>query len=375
MSEEVSYPPIKTGKYTFNYIDLYEVAKKELLLHSINIYGDTGEGKSYITNTILDAISSYINILHIFCPTAKVDKSFPMVKYTSPAFVHETLDMERISSIIKRSSQNCEMYNSIAKPEVMSDATKKFILKLYASNNEDKLYADTAKKYKRIKQIDRRFDYENATIDERLEHDLFIVKLYKPIMYKCKKYLRDKKISIPSEYHEYSLPVMFYDLKPCDVILTNDCGDIIDNLKKNDLQVMTSLVMKERHFGITTIHLLQDVRYIQKSDRGQVKVNVFVSPGAITSYISTLTIKGDLKNRLEAASEHILVADRSAAKRRYPVVIYMKIPNIIGYTYADSRLELEQKGNVRLYKKIEEKDILADPSASNPLMNMFSKKH
>jgi hypothetical protein len=370
--DQPKYPSIKTGKFVFNYIDLYEVAREQLLMHSTVIYGESGDGKSYITNTLLDALSDSINILHIFCPTAKIDKSFPMVNYTSPAFVHETFDTVIISNILRRAAQNREMYNMIANPTLMSKSVKKFVLPLYRTNSEDKLYDKTLIAYRRIKKIEKKFDRENATIDERGEHDEMLVGMYKNIMYNCKKYLRRTKTSVPKEYHELSLPVLFYDIKPCDVILTNDLGDVIQALKKNESVIASNLVTKERHFGITTIHLIQDVTYIKKSDRRQIKVNIFTSPGAISSYISTLQIGGMLKQQLEAASEHIIVADKfKSTKRSYPIVVYLKIPNIIGYTYADPKLELNQKGNVRLYKKLE--PLISNSTSSNPLMGIFNK--
>jgi hypothetical protein len=369
--EEVIYPPIKTGKEVFNYVNLYDIAEDQLVMHSTVIYGESGDGKSYITNTLLDALSPYINILHIFCPTAKIDTKFPMWKYTSPAFVHETLDMQCIRNIMKRCAQEREMLNTIMIPSVMSNSVKGFILPLYKTNGKDELYDRALVAFRRIKKIERRFDRDDATLDEREEHDTMLVGMYKTLMYQCKRYLRETRTSIPSEYKELSLPVLFYDLKPCDIIMTNDFGDCLDSLKKDDAITASNLVTKERHFGITTIHLVQDLTHIKKSDRRQIKVNIFLSPGSITSYISTLGVKGRLKSQLEAASEHVLSADKYQSKRKFPAVIYLKQSNIVGYTYADSKLELNQKGNVRLYKKLE--PLLAKQMINNPLMDIFAK--
>lgn len=371
MDEEVKYPPIKTAKCVFNYIDLYDVAEQELVMHSTVIYGESGDGKSYITNTLLDALSPYINILHIFCPTAKIDTKFPMVKYTSPAFVHETLDMQCIRNIMKRCGEEREMLNTIMIPERMSETVKRFVLPIYKTNKRDDLYDKSMAMYRRIKRFEKNFDWDNSTIDERNEYEEMLVGMYKIIMYHCKKYLRESKYNIPAEYKELSLPVLFYDLKPSDIILTNDFGDCIQALKKDDKVTMANLVTKERHYGITTIHLMQNITFLEKAARTQVKVNIFLSPGSIASFISTLGIKGKTKQMLEEAAEHILVADKFQGKRKFPAVIYLKQPNIIGYTYADSKLELDWKGNVKLYKKLE--PFLAKQMINNPLMDIFAK--
>jgi hypothetical protein len=190
-------------------------------------------------------------------------------------------------------------------------------------------------------------------------------------MYNCKKYLRKCGLSVPEEYKEYSLPVLFYDINYRDIILTNDFGETLDSLKKEDSLIASHLVMKERHFGVTTIHLIQNVNNIKKADRQQIKVNIFVSAGAITAYITTLSIKGLLKQQLEEASEFILMADKQKGdKRKYPVVIYLKMKNKIYYTYADSKLKISEKGNIDLYEKLDE--FVLNTSETNPLTNIFS---
>jgi len=376
MAEEVvnlpNHPPIKGKKYTFQYIDLYEIALDNLLMHSTVIYGDSGDGKSYILNTLLDAISPYINILHIFCPTAKVDTKFPLMQFTSPLFVHETLDMKHIDAIIENCGRRKAMRLSIDDPKKLSETVKKFILPIYKVQGDDGMLSKALKQYARIRKIDKKFDFDDATIDERIEHNRMITKLYHIMMYNCKRYLQKKGLSIPKEYQEHALPVLFYDINYRDVILTNDFGDVISILKKDDSAIASKLVMKERHYGITTIHLIQDVTHIKKSDRGQIKVNIFVSPNSITSYISTLCIKGTLKQQLEEASEFILAADKQKGeKRKHPVVIYFKMLQKICYTYADAKLKITPKGNIELYELLE--GYVANTTEANPLIDIFGK--
>lgn len=367
------YPPIKGKKFTFPYVDLYEIAHDELLLHSTVIYGESGEGKSYITNTLLDSLSDYINILHIFCPTAKVDTKFPLIKFTSPLFVHEVLDMKKIKAIMDNCKHRKEMRETIVDdPVKLSETVKKFILPLYKTRNEETLLRKTIMQYNKIRKIDKKFNYDDATLDELEDHKRKIVKLYHILMYNCKRYLRKCGLSVPEEYKDFSLPVLFYDINYRDIILTNDFGETLDSLKKEDSVIASNLVMKERHFGITTIHLIQNVNNIKKADRQQIKVNIFVSVGAITSFISTLGIKGLLKQQLEEASEYILMADKQKGeKRKYPVVIYLKMKSKILYTYADSKLKISEKGNIYLYEKLEE--FVLNTSETNPLTNIFGR--
>lgn len=374
MDEEPRHSPIKGKKYSFPYVDLYEVAREKLLMKSTVICGDSGEGKSYITNTLLDALSDYINILHIFCATAKIDKSFPMVEYSSPLFVHEVLDMGKIKSIMEHCRNKRELLNNISTPDAMADSVKNFVLPLYKSTPAGaKLFDKTLAGYRRIRKIHAKFDYDNANLDEREAHNDEMVKMYEIIMYRCKKFLRDEQLTIPSEYKASSMPVLFHDINPHDVILTNDFGDQLGALKKDDSVIASSLVMKERHYGITTIHMLQNMNQIKKQDRGQVKVIVFLSPNSITTYITSLGIKGVMKAKLEEASEYILMDDKQkqaqGGKRKFPSVIYFKMTSEIMYTYADSRLELSRKGNVRLYDLLDQ--FVIDPSSNNPLMDIF----
>lgn len=366
------FPPIKGKKYTFQYVDLYDIAYDKLLLHSTVIYGDSGEGKSYILNTLLDALSDYINILHIFCPTARVDTKFPLMKFTSPLFVHEVLDMKHVDTIIENCGKRKELRLQIDDPEKLSQSVKKFILPLYKTQNDEEMLHKAITQWGRIRKIDKKFNREDATIDERHEHDRMITKLYHIMMYNCKRYLRKKKLSIPKEYKEHALPILFYDLNYRDVILTNDFGDVLRDLKKNDSAIASKLVMKERHYGITTIHLIQSLGDIKKSDRGQIKVNIFISANAITGYISTLSIKGTLKQQLEEASEFILSVDKERGdKRKYPVVIYFKMTQTVCYTYANSKLEITPKGNIRLYEMLDE--LVANQVEANPLIDIFGK--
>ena len=128
--------------------------------------------------------------------------------------------------------------------------------------------------------------------------------------------------------------------------------------------------MKERHYNITTIHLVQNVNQIKKCDRAQIKVNMFLSPTTIHSYISTLGLKGPAKKKLEEAAEHILSADRNNTVRKYPVVLYFKLEEKVMYTYADTKLDFERIGNVKLYDALD--DLVLDHTENNPLSNIFS---
>jgi hypothetical protein len=367
--EEITLPPIKAKTCSFQYFDLAKNARK-MLCNSTVLYGESGDGKSCITNTLLHAISPYVNILFAFCPTARVDKSFLMTDYTSSLFVYETLDMDKIKLIMNHCKNHAAMLREIDDVELLSESVKKFILPLYKSLGEESLYNKTLRGYRKICKMQKKFDYENSNKFERDKFNRDLVRYYKVLMYICKKFMYKKQIKVPAKYKDYATPVLFHDIKPNNVIITNDFGDTLGVLKKNDAAVATEMVIKERHYNITTIHLLQGVNQIKKADRVQIKVNIFLSPTSITNYINTLQLKGQTKKHLEEASEYILLADRGRTSRKYPAVIYFKLEEKIFYTYADAKLDACKIGNEKLYELLE--DYVVDSSETNPLANIFN---
>lgn len=367
--EEIVMPPIKGKTQTFQYFDLSKDARK-LLCNSMVMYGESGDGKSYIANNILYELSPYINIVFVFCPTARVDKSFPMVEYSSPSFVYETLDMQKIKAIMEFGRDRAAMLRQIEDIDSLKRTTKEFIIPFYKSVNEDRILNRTLKIYNKINKLVKKFDYKNTPKMERDRFNSDIVRYYRLILYDCKKYLHKNKIRIPPKYKALALPVLFHDIKPNNVVITNDFGDALGALKKDDATIASELVMKERHYNITTIHLVQNVNQIKKCDRAQIKVNMFLSPTTISSYISTLGLKGPAKKKLEEAAEYILSADRNRAVRKYPVVLYFKLEEKVMYTYADTKLDFERIGNVKLYEALD--GLVMDHTENNPLSNIFS---
>jgi hypothetical protein len=366
--EEVLVPPIKGKTQTFQYFDLSKNAR-DLLCNSMVMYGETGDGKSYITNNILYQLSPYVNIVFVFSPTARVDKSFPMAEYTSPSFVYETLDMQKIKAIMEFGRDRAAMLREIEDVNMLKETVKDFILPFYASVDERRLFDKAKAAYSRICKLTKRFNYDKATKMERDQFNRELVRYYRVILFECKNYLYRKKIKVPAKYKKLALPVLFHDIKPYNVVVTNDFGETLGSLKKDDAAIASELVMKERHYNITTIHLVQNVNQIKKPDRAQIKINIFLSPTTINSYISTLNIKGTAKKKLEEASEYILSADRNKAVRKYPVVIYFKLEEKIMFTYADAHLDVEQIGNVKLYKALER--FAMNHNENNPLADIF----
>ena len=365
-----TFPPIKGKTQIFPYFDIKKDAD-QILCKSTVIYGDSGDGKSYITNTLLHGLSPYIGILFIFCPTARIDKSFPMVEYTSPLFVFETLDMSKISGILTFAEHRTAMLRIIENPKKLEETVRKFILPFYKSVGEERLFNKTKKGYKRIKSLERKFDFEESTKIERDEFYGTLIKLYRILLYFCKRYLYQHKVTIPAKYKELALPVLFYDIKPYNIVLTNDFGNELCNQKKDEATISSELVIRERHYNITTIHLIQHVGMIKKCDRGQIKVNIFLSPNSISNYISTMNVKGPARKKLEEASEFILSADRNKAVRKYPAVIYFKLEEKVFYTFADSKLDIERIGNTKLYKILD--NYVRDHTENNPLADIFNR--
>ena len=115
---------------------------------------------------------------------------------------------------------------------------------------------------------------------------------------------------------------------------------------------------------------IKNRQHIKKADRQQIKINIFLSPTSINSYITTLGIKGLAKKGLEEASEYILQADRNRAVRKYPVVIYFKLEEKIYFTYANPKLDACLIGNDKLYELLD--DFVVDSTENNPLANIFS---
>lgn len=371
MEEEISFPPIKGKTTTFAYLDFEKAARENLLCKSTCIYGESGEGKSYIANTLLHALSPYVNICYVFCPTARIDREFPMVKYTSPLFVYETLDVAKINAILQKGEDESEMLRAIEDPEKLYATTKEFILEIYRQCGEEALFERAKRMFMQIRKTQKKFESKERTKKERDDFALELVRMYKVLLYECKRFLHKKQLKIPAKYKDLALPVLFFDINPNSIALFNDLGDEIQALNKKERQNIAKLVMKERHYGITTVMILQDVTYLAKTERTQIKVNMFVTSGAIERYISTLGIKGVLKRQFEEAAEFILNADKSkgAKNRKYPVVVYLKLTGAIYYTYADPMLDLEYIGNEGLYEKLEEKEMKS--SDNNPLSNIF----
>ena len=79
-------------------------------------------------------------------------------------------------------------------------------------------------------------------------------------------------------------------------------------------------------------------------------------------------IKGLTKEKLEDASNNILIPDLSlGSKRKYPVIVYFKLSDEVYYSYANTKLDTKKIGNKKFYKELERFE--KSDQQLNPLLN------
>lgn len=355
--ESSEYRPIKGKKASYEYWDLFERAD-EMVKKSMVVYGESGYGKSFLMNTYLAAVSPYITIMFAYSSTATSDKEFPMTGYTSPLFIKDTLDMNHIKEVMTRGTNMKNLYLEATELTNMKESTKHFVLPLYKKYNQKQyskaLYAD-----KVIRKRDKAFDRKKHSVPEVRAHEEKMARYYSVIMYECKVFLRNTKLSIPPEYKKYCVPVFWHDLRPSTLILINDFGTEMECLKGEDKEILNALHTKERHAEITVVSLVQHATHVNSKVRPNVKINIFLTPDSIHQYIGLCKVKGKVKEQLEDAAECVIASDRAkpSAQKKYFVVLYDKMNSKIYYSRANTTLKQQRCGNEEIYKLFTEYEL------------------
>jgi hypothetical protein len=319
---------LKDSKYINNEFD-----PTTFLARSTIIAGTTGCGKSYVLNSILDALSTKLRLLIVLSGTANIDKKFPMHKYTHPMFIHSSLDIPAVEKAINKATELMEYYQKYTEPRVVEVAAN-YLHHLLRRHKTVKIieYWDQLTEFKvKFKKL---VNPTKTVIDEQMD---IMVEL-------CKKIITSYKFIIICKKMKIDNPVVvevlnYIDFNPNIGIVLNDLTDEYAALSNKEKGVFNAIFNKGRHSGVTLIMLIHTWTGFGTTLRNSAHNIVFTNADLTHSYVSAQKIKGMESRSFTNALNAIIVKDRALPEkdRKYTHILFIKDRMIFMYIQADAR--------------------------------------
>lgn len=331
---------IKEGKYIYHNNNFN---KDSILKRSTIVSGQSGTGKSYVLNSMLNAIAPDVGRMYGFSATADADETFPFDEYTFPQMIHKDLNMTLIKKIHSYLEEKCGTIRKIKKKENISRYAKitMAIVMKYESKfgKEDRKTYDFLKKEAKktgvlIKKISARLDQ----IRTKTERDSFIKKLvdiYVRIVIKGCELIISVAKKIPNKILNGVYNHLVFN--PYTVIAINDLSNDVKALKGDDLKYFCDLFDRGRHVGLVIILLVHDWAQVKKEIRNAAHNFIFTSLEMVNNFVSIQQYKGDIAKDLNRAANIVIGRDRQLPeeKKRYTALFWMRLTNTYEYLIAD----------------------------------------
>jgi hypothetical protein len=346
----------KYGTYTYNPFDEATIKNR-----STAIVGTTASGKSFILNEILNKLCDSFYACPILSGTAEIDEMFPMTGYTPRCLIHDKFSIGFLQNVLNQAEKKMKLYRQARNLELLKSAVK-VLNHVYYKNRDE---TTRTKLRTRVKAAVR---FENHIKDllesgeihkpEQLKMEKQLVNTYRYIMAEGNRYIKKHDIDLSEYDNNHLIPIRLVRFDPHIILVVNDFGDEIKNLTRKEAEVIEQICNKGRHFGITPIFLLQNLKQIPKSVRGSFHNYIFTTNVAVGEYCE---VDKTMKKYLNDAVSVIVEPDESLPdkKKNYYRILFNRTHGKIHYTHSNPKGTQTKVGNKRVIPYLEQ--ISSDP--------------
>lgn len=261
-------------------------------------YGLTGSGKTYVTDTILEALDKCIPKFLCYSATEAANQNYSRICPASCVF--KTFDYKKFEADVMYQEKPAGIWKQANDIKVLAPLANK------VANSEEKMKISNY-----IKQLDSIVD-DNTSDKEKKKIEAAKAELYKTII---------RKYDFKDE-NDANIKKWLY-LNPCMCIIIDDFAAQISEASKSKTLGQTflrSLSMNSRHYMLTTMIMLQDTDAMDAKMRRNVQTNIFTSPSEARSFFNNKTnsFSPEMKKDVE------YVIKRVWKDQDYKVLIYCR---------------------------------------------------
>lgn len=328
----------------------------QFLNKSTNLYGGSGSGKTVILREILCTLQHRITDFYVFAGTTGTsDDSFFSPDVVPSPMLYAALDMEKISNIVSLQELRIKLYKSSRNPEYLLGLAE--LCGPACLEPEFKSAVQTFINNRAMMQPERALKLS----------DLIVKRLQTAII--------AHKAGATFDQAQRRVMSFFGQEVPTVGIIFDDLAAEIGALKGRELELLTNLYTKGRHYKITFFMVLQDITYLKTPLRSNGMNNIFTCAGSASKYFMNKNTSTD-RATLEKAKKIIATVFERPAK--HYVLVYLKDdPKKFYYTKARDprlmpRIRLGAPHNWELARRLEEEsNKKIKLSATNPFKSLL----
>jgi hypothetical protein len=323
---------------------------------STNLYGGSGSGKTVILREILCTLQHRISDFYVFAGTTGTsDDSFFSPDVVPSPMLYSVLDMEKISNIVSLQELRIKLYKSSRNPE--------YLLGLADACGPSCLEPS-------FRNAVQTFVNNRAMMDPTRS-----ARLSESIVSRLQAAILAHKARATFDQAQKRVISFFGQEVPTVGIIFDDLAVEISALKGHDLELLTNLYTKGRHYKITFFMVLQDITYLKTPLRSNGMINIFTCAGSASKYFMNKNTSTDRPTLDTAKKVTASIFERPA---KHFVLVYLKDdPVKFYYTKARDprtmpRIRLGAQHNWELARRLEEEsNKKIKLSASNPYKSLL----
>ena len=257
-------------------VEFWDPAPDNFLGCSCNIYGGSGTGKTVFLREILCRLQHKIERFYVFSGTAGISRdSFFTDKVVPSPFLHNSLDMETIKRILDYQELLIQVENQ--------STNVNFVVGLAEKMPSTPLWDMRLSEFRRLQE---RFNQVSRTCPddspELLEwKSKFCLDVLSAVAVALENQGRNTLLT------EGELLVVKRRGKVAQgiCIIVDDLADAVAQLKGKDLEQLTKMYIKGRHYRLTFFMVLQDITFLKAALRSNGMINCFTCSNSARKFI------------------------------------------------------------------------------------------
>lgn len=245
----------------------FEMNYRHFLDRTVNLYGGSGSGKSFIIKDVLNALREHIDQVFVFNPTDRSNKTYSKGGLVPLPCIHYEVKVETLQNIWDRQMALASVYS-----RVHDEATINRLFNRIPNNNRARQNIEAVKS-KVPSYVDeiKATETDDTLMTMRIEEveakaKRLIDMIYQKEINKAASYLNTQNLD---EQEKYTL--RFINLNPRMLIIFDDCTDMLYKIRNHPV------IQKFYYQGRWAFLTILTAAHTDKAMLPEIKKNCFIS--------------------------------------------------------------------------------------------------
>lgn len=296
-------------------VRMWEPSPDKFLDRSCNIYGGSGTGKTVLLREILCRLQREIDCFYVFSGTAGISQdSFFTNEVVPSPMLYPSLNMETIKNIID--------YQEVLIQVEHQSRNADYVIALAEKLPSNPEWSPKLAKFRKLYNTYVQRRDSRIARAEALQH--FQQTFCESLLLAIKNEQQKLPEGSLSPFSEGEQLVIKQRGKPAPrvCIILDDLADAVQRLKGKDLEQLTKMYIRGRHYRLTFFMILQDITFLKSALRVNGMINCFTCADSARKFIQN----GSSGLDREAGKRALAISDRvfDDHERTHNVLVYLK---------------------------------------------------